>query len=142
MSTRSRFRFVTCAAATVFLAAYVWTGTALALQHRQPTALSQAKAWVEGLAGPDAVVVCPPVVRDHLLLQGVRLRVIEAESPDDLPVIDSSFGFARVLTVGDYSGRVRMPLAERRVFHHNPHVNRLWPTIEVFRYGRERGPEP
>jgi hypothetical protein len=35
-----------------------------------------------------------------------------------------------------------MPLAERRVFHHNPHVNRLWPTIEVFRYGRERGPEP
>jgi hypothetical protein len=129
-------------AATFFLVVFAWTGTVLALQHRHPTALAQAKAWIEAQAGPDVVVVCPPMVRDHLLLQGVRVRIVEADAPEDLPLIDSAFGFARVLTVGDYSSRVRLPLAEKRAFHHNPHVNRLWPTVEVFRYERERRNAP
>jgi hypothetical protein len=135
--------------ALFFFVAYAWTGTTLALQHRHPTAIAQARTWVETQADQitldstgvaDMLVICPPVVRDHLLLQGVRVRILEAERAQDLPLIDSAYaakhGFTRLLTVGDYATHIRLPLQEHRAFHHNPHVNRLWPKIEVSRYGR------
>jgi hypothetical protein len=149
LSRRGRFLSARRLLAVLFFIAYAWTGTMLALQHRNPTAIAQAKAWVQAQAvrikldahgTADMLVVCPPVVRDHLLLQGVRVRILEAERARDLPMIDSAYadahGFTQLLTVGDYSARIKLPLVERRAFHHNPHVNRLWPTIEGYRYGR------
>lgn len=118
-----------------FLAAYAFVGASLALQHRRPAALAQAKAYVETFAAPGLTVITAPWVAKCLSAQGVKVRYLTVESPAELAALRHLDPRLPLATVGNYSDRLDRPVVERRVFYHNPYVNRLGSRIEVFRYG-------
>jgi len=128
----------------LFLAAYAFVGTSLAVQHTQPAAIAQTKAYVETFADSNTVIVTAPWVEKCLSAQGVRARFISVETPAELAGLPARLNAlpptTRLAAVGDYRD-VMTPevigraVREHRTFHHNPYVNRLGARIEVFVYG-------
>jgi hypothetical protein len=122
----------------VFLAGYAAVGTSLALQHRKPAAIAQAKAYVESFADPTLTVVTAPWVAKCLSAQGVRVRYLIVERPEELRALRDLDPAMPLATVGNYSDHLDRPVIEKRAFYHNPYVNRLGAKVEVFRYGPGR----
>jgi|GEM_PF-617382 len=130
--------------AAVFLIAYAFVGTALAVQHTRPAAIAQAKAYVETFADSSTVIVAAPWVEKFLSAQGVRARFLSVETPAELAALPARLRAlppaTRLAAVGDYrdvmtEAALGRTVASRRTFHHNPYVNRLGARIEVFTYG-------
>jgi hypothetical protein len=119
----------------LFLGAYAFVGTSLALQHRRPAAIAQAKTHVETFAEPGLTVVAAPWVAKCLSAQGVKARYLVVETPAELAALRRLNPALPLATVGDYSDHLDRPVLERRAFYHNPYVNRLGARVEVFRYG-------
>lgn len=118
-----------------FLAAYAFVGTSLALQHLRPAAIAQALSFLKTLEDPKLLVVGAPWVQKCLSAQGLKMDYLAVETPEELEALSRLDPARPLITVGDYSDRIRRPVLERRAFFHNPFVNRLGSRVEVLRLG-------
>ena len=116
-------------------AAYAAVALVLATQHTAPSAVAQAKTYVEQQAdaGSTVRVASVPLVNDYLQAQQVDARYFSVEDSADVRRLRRA-DTGRTLVVGTYSSLLdRAPTATRR-FYHNPHVNRMWPEVTVYVY--------
>ena len=116
-------------------AAYAAVALVLATQHMTPSAVAQAKAYVEQQvdAGSTVRVASVPLVNNYLQAQQVDARYFSVEDSADVRRLRRA-DTGRTLVVGTYSSLLdRTPTATRR-FYHNPHVNRMWPEVTVYAY--------
>jgi hypothetical protein len=130
----------------LFLIGYSITGITLARQHMQPAAIAQAKAFVETFVDSTTIIVAAPWVEKCLSAQGVKARFLSVETPKELAALPERLRAldpgTTLAAVGDYTDLIDRPLAVRRVFHHNPYVNRLGSKVEVFVYGLSNSDSP
>ena len=116
-------------------AAYLAVTLVLVAQHQTPTAIAQAKAFVErqAEAHPTVRVVSIPLVNTYLRRQQVDARYLSVDDSADVRRLRRA-DTGRTLVVGTYPSLLdREPTATRR-FYHNPHVNRMWPDVTVYVY--------
>ena len=129
-----------------FLIAYAVVGTTLAYQHTKPAAIAQAKAHLETFTDSATVIVTAPWVEKCLSAQGVTARFISVETPGEIAALPERLrgldATTRLVAVGAYHDVIHRPVSERRMFHHNPYVNRLGARVEVTVYGPSKAEEP
>lgn len=121
------------AIAAASIAAVAVLGGVLAWNHRQPTAIAQvSRALINEREG--LTIVSTGLVNDMLAGTGVRARFLAVGRDSVADSLRLTPPSGRLFSVGDYRSNVRMPVARLTRFHHNPHVNRIWPLIELYEY--------
>lgn len=122
------------ARATVLAAGLAYAAVTLVLvqQHRSPTAIAQATAFVQEQAarGETVRVISDPLVNTYMSAQEVDARFV---SVADSGAVRQALraGAGRTIVVGTYPGRVDTPPDTVRRFFHNPFVNRMWADVTV-----------
>jgi len=115
--------------------AYAAVTLVLVDQHRTPSAIAQAKRFVERQAerpGP-VWVVSKPLVNTYLRRQQVEARFLSVEDAGAVRRARRA-ETGRTIVVGTYAAFPdRTPTRTRR-FYHNPHVNRMWSEVTVSVY--------
>jgi 4-amino-4-deoxy-L-arabinose transferase-like glycosyltransferase len=124
--------------AAVFLAAYGMVGATLALQHKRPAAIAQVRNLMAKEPDSSFVLVGAPWVVKCLSTQGIRQNFRIVETPEELRALKDLDSAERVVTVGNYVDYIDRPVSSKKTFYHNPYVNRLGSTVEVFWYGPAR----
>jgi hypothetical protein len=146
-------------AAALTGAAYAAVALVLAVQHLQPTAIAQAKRYVDrqATAGP-VRVVSDPLVNTYLQKQAVDARYVSvddsaavrrvrrsldasAASTSETGLPDKAGGDGQAastrrttLVIGTYASLLSAQPDTTRTFYHNPYVNRMWPEVTVYVY--------
>ncbi len=116
--------------------AYAAVTLVLVAQHRTPSAIAQAKAFVETTAQTDSGptrVASVPLVNTYLRTQQVGARFFSIEDSSDVRRLREA-ETGRTLVVGTYAPLLDEAPAHTRTFYHNPHVNRMWPKVTVYVY--------
>ncbi len=116
--------------------AYAAVTLVLVAQHRTPSAIAQAKAFVETTAQTDSGptrVASVPLVNTYLRTQQVGARFFSIEDSSDVRRLQEA-ETGRTLVVGTYASLLDEAPTRTRTFYHNPHVNRMWPKVTVYVY--------
>lgn len=124
------------ALATLFTAACIVVGTTLAIQHRRPTAIAQAKGYIDSFSGEDLTIASVPLINYYLETQGIEARYLSVQDLHDRNAIARHGGNGTLITIGSFPDLVGQSPAAERTFHHNPYVNGIWPTLVVHVYGK------
>ena len=115
--------------------AYATVALVLAVQHQNPTALAQAKRFVAAQTErPEPTrVASVPLVNTYLQSQQVDARVLSVDDSSDVHRLRHA-DTGRTLVIGTYASLLGRSPTRTRTFYHNPHVNRMWPTVTVYVY--------
>ena len=119
--------------------AYAAVAIVLAVQHRSPSAIAQAKQFVERQAKQPAPtrVASVPLVNNYLRAQQVEARYLSIEDSADVRRLRKADA-GQTLVVGTYASLLEASPDSVRRFYHNPHVNRMWPKVTVYVYEHNR----
>lgn len=115
--------------------AYVAVTLVLVDQHRDPSAIAQAKRFVEtqtNQPGPTRVASVP-LVNTYLRTQQVDAQFLSIEDSSEVRLLRES-KTGRTLVVGTYASLLHRSPDHAHTFYHNPHVNRMWPEVTVYVY--------
>ncbi|MFO8098333.1 MAG: hypothetical protein R6T83_01785 [Salinibacter sp.] len=115
--------------------AYAAITLVLVDQHRTPSAVAQAKDFVESTTqttGPTRVASVP-LINTYLRTQQVDAQFLSVEDTSDVRRLREA-ETGRTLVVGTYASLLDRPPTRTRTFYHNPYVNRMWPTVNVYVY--------
>ncbi|WP_263785206.1 hypothetical protein [Salinibacter grassmerensis] len=116
--------------------AYAAVTFVLVDQHRDPSAIAQAKGFVENTARTTSRptrVASVPLVNTYLQTQQVGARFLSIEDSSDVRRLRETEA-GRTLVVGTYASLIDQAPTRTRTFYHNPHVNRMWPKVTVYVY--------
>jgi 4-amino-4-deoxy-L-arabinose transferase-like glycosyltransferase len=115
--------------------AYAAVTLVLADQHRDPSAIAQAKTFVERQAerpGPTRVL-SKPLVNTYLRRQRVKAQFLSVDDSSDVRRARRT-ETGRTIVVGTYAALPDREPTRTKRFYHNPHVNRMWPKVTVSVY--------
>ncbi|MBC8144125.1 MAG: hypothetical protein H7X80_01000 [bacterium] len=126
---------IATAGAAVLACSMSLVGVTLAFQHQKPSAIAQVRQHL-GDSSAMITVVSTGLVNSYLASTGVRARFLNVESDNVRDSLRADSTSAAIVSVGDYRSLVKRPIEFVRHFFHNPHVNRIWPHIEVYEYAR------
>lgn len=118
--------------ALMFLAGYAAVAVILAVQHTQPTAIAQAKSYVDSRLERGDAVLSIPLVNYYLSAQGVEATYISVDDTSASRRLQSQPG--RVFEIGSYPYLQAANPTAGDTFYHNPYVNRMWPEVQVHIY--------
>jgi 4-amino-4-deoxy-L-arabinose transferase-like glycosyltransferase len=123
------------AAGLAVLGAYTVVTVVLVRQHLDPSALAQAKAFVEARTGAAAPtrVASIPLVNTYLRKQRVDARFVSVDDSTDVRRLRRAEA-GQTLVIGTYPSLFDRPPERVRRFYHNPYVNRMWPEVTVSVY--------
>lgn len=118
------------------LAGYAAVTLVLVAQHRSPSAIAQAKSFVDRCEEEhrDLYVASIPLVNEYLASQKVDAHFLSVDDAKDRERLRRLKGDTPVLIVGTYPELLSKPPDRVRTFYHNPYVNRMWPEVEVYAY--------
>lgn len=122
-------------AVLVTAGAYAAVTLVLVDQHRAPSAIAQAKAFVEAQTqnAEPTRVASVPLVNTYLRTQQVDARFLSIEDSSEVRRLQEAEA-GRTLVVGTYASLLDRSPSNTRTFYHNPHVNRMWPKVTVYVY--------
>lgn len=115
--------------------AYAAVTLVLVAQHMSPTAIAQAKTYVERRAAADESVrvASVPLINDYLRAQQVDARYLSIEDSSDVRRLQRA-ETGTTLVVGTYASLLDRAPTQVKRFYHNPYVNRMWPEVTVYVY--------
>lgn len=115
--------------------AYATVTLVLVDQHREPSAIAQAKNFIETTAETSnpTRVASVPLVNFFLRTQQVDARFFSIEDSTDVRRLRQA-ETGRTLVVGTYASLLNRSPTRTHTFYHNPHVNRMWPEVTVYVY--------
>ncbi|MFP4227311.1 MAG: hypothetical protein ACLFTE_00620 [Salinivenus sp.] len=115
--------------------AYAAVTLVLVDQHRDPSAIAQAKTFVEEQtqdASPIRVA-SDPLVNTYLRTQRVDAQFFSVRDSSDLRRLRRTTT-GRTLVVGTDPSLLDRSPTRVHTFYHNPYVNRMWPKVNVYVY--------
>ena len=114
---------------------YATVTLVLALQHMDPSAIAQAKTYVERQTQTreSVRVASVPLVNNYLRAQQVGARYLSIEDSSDVRRLRTA-DTGTTLVVGTYASLLDRAPTRTKTFYHNPHVNRMWPKVTVYVY--------
>ena len=117
----------------VFFCCYGYVTFHLVAQHKKPTAIAQIHQYLSTKQSDRLHVVSVPLIKYYLAAQGLQAVYTPIKSAEDLAKLDGKLNDTSELVV------IGSPLYDRapktkKIFYHNPYVNRMWPELPVFEY--------
>ena len=117
---------------------YATVTLVLVNQHRSPSAIAQAKAFIdEQTQNTPTRVASVPLVNTYLKAQRVDATYVSVEDSSAVRPLRQEMNLdatGQTLVVGTYADLLDQPPSAVRRFYHNPYVNRMWPQVTVFIY--------
>lgn len=118
----------------VFFGAYATLSGTLAAQHKGPTAIAQAKSFVQGMKTERLYVASVPLINNFLSAQGVHATFLSVNDSAHRELLADLPAGAHLVTIGDYRLLTGREPAREMIFYHNPFVNRVWQRVVVHMY--------
>ena len=117
----------------IFFLCYSYVTLNMVVQHTKPTAIAQIHESLrdkQHKQGDKPYIVSVPLIKYYLASQAVEATYIPIKSEADLAQLDELE--TGLVVIGS-------PLPNRnpkvkKVFYHNPYVNRMWPELPLFEY--------
>ena len=110
----------------------------LVSQHKNHTAISQIKEFLITNHSMKTIVSIP-LVNYYLKFNGVKANFINIENESDLSNINESELNNNFIVIGNFKYYFdnRYRIFYKRLFYHNPYVNRMWSEIEFYEFKNE-----
>ena len=117
----------------IFFLGYSYVTLHTVVQHTKPTAIAQIHKYLnpkQHEQDDKLHIVSVPLIKYYLASQAVEANYIPIKSETDLAQLDKLE--TGLVVIGS-------PLANRvpkvkKVFYHNPYVNRMWPELPLYEY--------
>lgn len=117
----------------IFFLGYSYVTLHTVIQHTKPTAIAQIHKYIstkQRERGDKLYIVSVPLIKYYLASQAIEADYIPIKNEADLAQLDKLE--TGLVVIGS-------PLANRvpkvkKVFYHNPYVNRMWPELPLFEY--------
>ena len=115
----------------VYFISLAIVATNITLRHKQPTAIAKLKNYLTSYKEP-ITIITNPLINYYLASTGVKTEFISVNMPINLNNKNSS---EKILMIGDYHNLINQDINIKKdtTFHHNPYVNRMWSTINVYK---------
>ena len=117
----------------IFFLCYSYVTLHTVVQHTKPTAIAQIHEYLytkQREQGDELHIVSVPLIKYYLASQAVAAVYIPIKNEADLVHVDKlETGF---IVIGSPLPN-RVPKV-KKVFYHNPYVNRMWPELPLFEY--------
>ena len=117
----------------VFFCCYGYVAFHLVVQHKKPTAIAQIHQYLRTKRNDKLCVVSVPLIKYYLAAQGLQAVYIPIKSAEDLAKLDEKLDDTSELVVIGSPLQDRTPKT-KKIFYHNPYVNRMWPELSLFEY--------
>ena len=116
---------------TIFIICSIYIGSIIAFQHKQPTAISKVKDYLIESREP-LTIITTPLISYYLKSSGVNFTYYDAHKID--PTIHNYGDNNKILMIGDFQEVLNNKISVTRdtSFYHNPYVNRMWSTINLY----------
>ena len=132
LSDQLRYQFMSVVVIIFFLC-YSYVTLHTVVQHTKPTAIAQVHEYLRDKQreqGDKLYVVSVPLIKYYLASQAIEAVYIPIKTEADLAQLDElDTGF--VVIGSPLPNRVSKV---KKVFYHNPYVNRMWPELPLFEY--------
>ena len=101
----------------------------LCLQHKQPNAIKKTTQYLQKQNDP-ITIISIPLINFYLKSQNVKAKYIEIENNYNILKINEK---NKIFIVGNFSEKFTdFKIVSDTLFHHNPYVNRMWSTINIY----------
>ena len=118
----------------LFLASLLFVSTNLALQHKQPTAIAKLR---DSLINTDkhSLLIINPLINYYLKSTGLNINFIDIDLKQVEINLNLKKNYKDIYMVGDYHSFIdeNKTISLDSVFYHNPYVNRMWSTINLYK---------
>ena len=117
----------------IFFLCYSYVTLHTVVQHTKPTAIAQIHKYLrdkQSEQGNKLHIVSVPLIKYYLVSQGINAEYIPIKSEADL---------AQLIVLETGIVAIGGPLPNRgpkvkKIFYHNPYVNRMWSELSLFEY--------
>ena len=117
----------------IFFLCYSYVTLQTVVQHKKPTAIAQAHEYLRDKQDKQIDklhIVSVPLIKYYLVSQAIDAVYIPVKNEADLAQLDKlETGF---VVIGSPLPN-RVPKV-KKMFYHNPYVNRMWPELPLFEY--------
>ena len=103
----------------------------LTLQHKQPTAISQLRNYLENYNEP-VTIVTNPLINFYLTSTGIQTNFINIDN--NQKIYNNNLLTKNSFMIGDYHKKISKTIIieDDTSFYHNPYVNRMWSEINIY----------
>ncbi|MFT7333157.1 MAG: hypothetical protein ACI81S_001375 [Sphingobacteriales bacterium] len=114
----------------VFFVAYISVSLSLVIAHKTPSAVAESAEFLKEKIKPGAFVASTNLVNEYLQAYDLPATFVNIEEGTIL--MDSLIlAGEKVFAVGIFDREFPIIENDKKVFYHNPYVNRMWPKMEV-----------
>ena len=109
----------------------------LAVQHKNPNAISQLKDFIIN-ENPEKVISIP-LINYYLKAHGVKSDFTNLDNQNvDYQLNIDSLKLNNALLIGNFKGifESEYKVSPMKIFYHNPYVNRMWSEIRTFQLNK------
>ena len=105
----------------------------LTIQHKKPTAIKQLSDFLTK-NNKKITIISMPLINYYLKSQNVAANYIDLNnSIDNIVLEDSTILKEKIVIVGNFTDNIHnLTIQSDTLFQHNPYVNRMWSTINLF----------
>ena len=109
------------------------TSIVLSTQHSQGTAVSNLSNYAETANFNNQIsFVSTPLINFYLKSTGVHGEFYSIDNKDDIEYLKENFSDKKIMLIGDFNQSFNNKLVFDTTFYHNPYMNRMWSTINVY----------
>ena len=106
--------------------------TNLSIQHRELTAVAKLREYLISYKS-DIKIFTNPLINYYLTSTGVKVNFINSDNASKVKINDLED--QKIIMIGDYHEKIDKDIIAIKdtAFYHNPYVNRMWSTINVYK---------
>lgn len=98
----------------------------LAMQQQSPTAIAQTSAYLKNVANDSTLIITHPLMQNYFEHFGVKAHYMHSADSSR----QAYKNYNHLIFIGNNT-TLADSFIEKKIFHHNPYINRVWPTIKI-----------
>ena len=129
----NRYKLLDYISKSLFVFSLVFLSINLSLQHKSYTSIHRVKEYLLN-SKSEYNIASTPLINFYLKSTGVNRKYYNVDSLEDVNELYNNLGIEKVIMIGDFRYRLDEELifVKDTIFYHNPYMNRMWSTINVY----------
>ena len=109
--------------------------TNLSIQHKELTAVAKLREYLINHKS-DITIFTNPLINYYLTSTGAKVKFVNSDDTSMVKIKDLED--QEMIMIGDYHEKIDKDIIAIKdtAFYHNPYVNRMWSTINVYKFNK------
>tara|TARA_Y100001970_G_C13782366_1_gene626024 strand:- start:201 stop:551 length:351 start_codon:yes stop_codon:yes gene_type:complete len=104
----------------------------LSIQHKEPTAIYKVSQYLKHFNQP-ITIISIPLINYYLKSQNINAKYIDIDNINEKNSITRNLKTKKIFVIGNFKELIKdISLQSDTSFYHNPYVNRMWSTINIY----------